>query len=36
MPGFGVLHSVLRDETTFHTQPASEHAHLVNIAIAVR
>jgi hypothetical protein len=37
LPGFGVLHSVLRDETTvFHTQSASEQAQLVNIAIAVR
>jgi hypothetical protein len=37
LPGFGVLHSVLRDETTvFHTQSASEQAQLVNIAIAMR
>jgi hypothetical protein len=37
LPGFGVLHSVLRDETTvFHTQSASEQAQLVNMAIVVR
>jgi hypothetical protein len=37
LPGFGVLHRLLRDETTvFHTQSASEQVQLVNIAIVVR
>jgi hypothetical protein len=36
LPGFGVLHSVLRDETVFHTQSASEQAQLINMAIVVR
>jgi hypothetical protein len=37
LPGFGVLHRLLRDETAvFHTQSASEQVQLVNIAIVVR